>query len=74
MNGVGVGRGNRGTGGEVIRVDLLDQTRVVDHHLSGPKVRRGVTSAVHQFLSHAAVQKGNLGHVHVRLDLRRLIG
>ena len=37
MDRVGVGRGHRGPGGEVVGMDLLHEARVIHHHLGGPE-------------------------------------
>ena len=71
---VGVCGGHGGTGCEVVSVDLLHQTGMVDHHLGGPQVRRRIARAADKFLPHAAVKKSDIGHMRVCLFMRRLIG
>ena len=60
---IGVGRGDGGPGGEIIGVDGFYQTGMVDHHTGGPKGRWLIARARHQFLPHAAIQKGYQRHL-----------
>ena len=63
MDGIGVRRGHRGTGVEIVLMHLPDEAGMVDHHLRGPQGRRRVAGARHKLLPHATVEKRDVCHV-----------
>ena len=62
VDGVGVRGGDRGAGGKIVGMDGADEAGMVDHHLRRPERRRRIARACNQFLPHAAVEKGDVGH------------
>ena len=59
---IGIGGGDAGPGGEIVIMDLTDQTGVIQHDPRRPKWRRHIAGPVDQLLPHAAIQKGDLCH------------
>ena len=62
QGGVGVGGGHRRPGGEIGRVHVAQQIRVVDHHLGRPERRRPVAGPRDELLPDGAVEKREWCH------------